>query len=782
MMRLQLGTGLSIRSTHAERKILEFASRELPMRAKRKWKASEFANAMREASVLMHEVRFSPSKASTEREGGFSVNRSFLFSSIVTILLLSAVELQAQWQQVNIGSAGKINAIASIGANVFAGTNAGIYRSPDSGASWTNVKSSFTLCLAGNVSKIFAGTSSGVIVSPDGGNSWAAPASGMSYYITALAVKDTNIFAGTYQNGVFRSTDNGASWTAVNNGLGAFQNQVTSLAVDGKLLFAGTAAGLCLSTDDGNSWSTLSAGNLSSLQFINCITASASTIFVGTPAGMLRSTDGDTTWEIINNGLNIGTSIFCITVDSSNLFLGTVYGVYRSSDIGGSWNAASSGLPTSPSQVYSLAASGSILFSGTNSGVFVSSDNGSSWAAANNGISGSRVSQSVLSGKGPDVFAVIDEGGVYTSLYISTDYGATWSANTGLESSFIETITVTDSAAFAATGDGIFESSDVGKTWHPINGGVMDTTYPVYLIQSGPNLIAATFQTWYTSSTQLKGLYLSSDGGASWQVAGTNLPPVLLTLAAIGPDGGVYVSTDHGVNWTIANDTLVGVADFASIAPDLFADRTQWTANPSDTFPSYQGGVFRSTDSGRTWTALTSGLPRNPLPGQLTVRGTDIFVNIWQDGFYFSRDDGNTWKEIAGSTNLSSLALSLFVNDSSIFVGTFGSGTWKLPLSTITSVKQPKAPAIPASFVLQQNYPNPFNPTTTIRYDIPERCHVLLDAYDVLGRKVETLVDAEKPPGHYQATFDASRFASGVYFYRLQVGSFTQVRKLIVVK
>ena len=717
------------------------------------------------------------------------MNKSFSFSSIVIILLLSAVELQAQWQQVNIGSAGKINAIASIGANVFAGTNAGIYRSPDGGASWTNVNSSFTLCLAGNVSNIFAGTSSGVIVSPDGGNSWAAPASGMSYYVTSLAVKDTNIFAGTYQNGVFRSTDNGASWTAVNNGLGAFQNQVTSLAVDGRLLFAGTAAGLCLSTDDGNSWSTLSAGNLSSLQFINCITASASTIFVGTPAGMLRSTDGDTTWEIINNGLNIGTSIFCITVDSSNLFLGTVYGVYRSSDIGGSWNAASSGLPTSPSQVYSLAASGSILFSGTNSGVFVSSDNGSSWAAANNGISGSRASHSLLSGKGPDVFAVIDEGGVYTSLYISTDYGATWSANTGLESSFIQTITVTDSAAFAATGDGIFESSDVGKTWHPINGGVMDTTYPVYLIQSGPNLIAATYQTQYTSSTQLKGLYLSSDGGASWQVAGSNLPPVLLTLAAIGPDvfagflhGGVYASTDHGVNWTIANDTLAGVWSFVSIGSNLLVDRPQWTAFPSDTFPSYQGGVFRSTDNGKSWTSIASDLPGLQYPGQLVVHGTDCFVGMVGFGFYFSGDNGTTWDVIAGSANLTSLSQSLYVNDSSIFVGTYGSGIWKLPLSTITSVKQPKPPAIPASFDLQQNYPNPFNPTTTIRYDIPERCHVLLDAYDVLGRKVETLVDAEKPPGHYQATFDASRFASGVYFYRLQVGSFTQVRKLIVVK
>lgn len=75
---------------------MEFASRELPMRAQRKRKAFEFANAIGEASVLMHEVHLSSSKASSEREGGFSGNRSFLFSYIVIILLLSAVELQTR--------------------------------------------------------------------------------------------------------------------------------------------------------------------------------------------------------------------------------------------------------------------------------------------------------------------------------------------------------------------------------------------------------------------------------------------------------------------------------------------------------------------------------------------------------------------------------------------------------------------------------------------------------------------------------------------------------------
>ena len=88
----------------------------------------------------------------------------------------------------------------------------------------------------------------------------------------------------------------------------------------------------------------------------------------------------------------------------------------------------------------------------------------------------------------------------------------------------------------------------------------------------------------------------------------------------------------------------------------------------------------------------------------------------------------------------------------------------------------------PKNFSISQNYPNPFNPTTTIRYDIPISMHVMLVVYDMLGRQVETLVNAVKSPGHYTVTMDASRLPSGMYFYRLAAGSFFDSKKLIVIK
>ncbi len=88
----------------------------------------------------------------------------------------------------------------------------------------------------------------------------------------------------------------------------------------------------------------------------------------------------------------------------------------------------------------------------------------------------------------------------------------------------------------------------------------------------------------------------------------------------------------------------------------------------------------------------------------------------------------------------------------------------------------------PTTFTLNQNYPNPFNPSTIISYYIPSGSHVTLTVYDILGRKVMTLVNEKQNPGGYEVTFNASDVASGVYFYRLQAGSFSQTRKLMVVK
>ncbi len=154
-------------------------------------------------------------------------------------------------------------------------------------------------------------------------------------------------------------------------------------------------------------------------------------------------------------------------------------------------------------------------------------------------------------------------------------------------------------------------------------------------------------------------------------------------------------------------------------------------------FAGTDSGAFSSSDGGRTWISENNGL-------------TDLYVN----SIILSP---NGYKYAATSS------------------GVFRSNQ---PLTDVKS----KNHGVLEKFTLYQNFPNPFNPTTAIGYDVPVRAHVTLVVYDILGRRVETLVDAERQPGHYEVTFDASALPSGVYLCMIQVESFSETKKLLYLK
>ncbi len=104
-----------------------------------------------------------------------------------------------------------------------------------------------------------------------------------------------------------------------------------------------------------------------------------------------------------------------------------------------------------------------------------------------------------------------------------------------------------------------------------------------------------------------------------------------------------------------------------------------------------------------------------------------------------------------------------------------------LPLSPTTGVQE-RSVARPKGYRLVQNYPNPFNPSTVIRFQLPVNSHVTLKVFDLLGREVATLVDGELAAGEHQVTFAPRDFATGLYFYRLTSGKFSQTRKVVLIK
>ena len=109
-------------------------------------------------------------------------------------------------------------------------------------------------------------------------------------------------------------------------------------------------------------------------------------------------------------------------------------------------------------------------------------------------------------------------------------------------------------------------------------------------------------------------------------------------------------------------------------------------------------------------------------------------------------------------------------------------GGYKTKVFFNNNIIPSKQQVIPSDFSLSQNYPNPFNPVTKINFAIQKQGLVTLKVYDMLGREVASLLNETKAAGHYTVEFDASKLSSGIYFYKLQTGSFTSIKKMVLVK
>ena len=202
-----------------------------------------------------------------------------------------------------------------------------------------------------------------------------------------------------------------AQWVQTNGPNGGM---ITSFAVSGRNLFAGTDGGVFLSTNNGTSWTAtgLTRAWVSALA-VSPNGAGGTNLFAGTyGGGVFLSTNNGTNWSAVNTGLTF-LHVHALAVSPNgaggrNLFAGTEGGVFLSTNNGTNWSAVNTGL-TDTSVVYALAVSGRNLFVGTDGGLFLSTNNGTSWTAT--GLTNRRVSALAVSGR--NLFAGTEGGGVW---------------------------------------------------------------------------------------------------------------------------------------------------------------------------------------------------------------------------------------------------------------------------------------------------------------------------------------------------------------------------------
>jgi hypothetical protein len=150
-------------------------------------------------------------------------------------------------------------------------------------------------------------------------------------------------------------------------------------------------------------------------------------------------------------------------------------------------------------------------------------------------------------------------------------------------------------------------------------------------------------------------------------------------------------------------------------------------------------------------------------------------------GVYLSSDNGTNLPAV--NYGLTSYSVStLIVDGTNLYAGTNSAWVWKRPLSDFPTAVTKELMDIPKDYTLFQNYPNPFNPNTVISYSLPLSSYVKLIVYNTLGQSIITLESGYKTAGNYSINFNASDLPSGIYFYKLEAGSFSQINKMMLIK
>ncbi len=404
--------------------------------------------------------------------------------------------------------------------------------------------------------------------------------------------------------------------------------------------------------------------------------------------------------------------------------------------------------------------------------------------------------------------------------------------------SFLRRITLSDPNTLWASGHNgtIIKSTDQGNTWTVLQ----TNTNNIIMNHSAVNNQLVFALTWELDNPPYgTKIIKTTNGGISWQSSSFPIEyEYLQSVHFFNKDTGIvagsrtYLTTNGGLNWfqvqrdsdLVANLPFLdikmfnknygfacgGFIDVAGVIWKTTNGGLNWKTNgisPDEIFDLvildslnilalsgdpefiYNLAYVKSTDGGETWNYTE-------LPMYAVSLGIDAkdMNNIWSAAgykFIYSTDGGNNW-QVKPTPDSASVYDLIFINSQK----GFACGEHGVLLKYVEDGSNVKNEDIVGNdFILYQNYPNPFNASTSIRYSIPtlqpstlfssqinSNQNVTLKVYDILGREVTTLVNENKSSGIYEIEFNGSELISGVYFYKLTVGNFSQTKKMFLIR
>jgi photosystem II stability/assembly factor-like uncharacterized protein len=717
-------------------------------------------------------------------------NSNLLAGSVSAKGLFRSTNAGEQWNTIE-GSAIINNSIRKIVIHpdgpdtIFVSTVLGMYVSRDNGLNWVlmippgNQNDDFRGLLVHprypNI--LFAGSAFGQrIKSIDGGRSWyEINTAGRTVGVDDICADPNNdsvlyFVSGSMRSGlgVWKTTDMGENWFSIQNNMDS-SGTGEAIVVDktnSNILYVtkssiDTLSNQCVykSVDAGSTWQGITPLALQgrSVKDICIWPFDHNIVFICSRyEGVFKSTDGGLSWTPKNNGLHIKT-VKTIEIDSisGTIFLGTYDdGIYKSTDEGENWLKISQGinlssfrdLTFSPSPEPDIYAIGKVCYK--------SADSGNTWSYFDAGIRPiQEVTKLEIDKFHPSniyvstIHALSGFSFNETGFVISTDTGAHWEyRGTGLPGNldyWDMAISYTDSGAgriFLASDSGLFYSDNLGQNWAVCQNGIPagEFYYRTTVALSNDSVIAVGS---YNCM-----IYISNDLGASWSAA-TVLP------------GSGYL---RSLTFDPTNENIIYVSN------------------------DYEG-LFKSTDRGLSWINVTNNIPSHEYLsiGGLAINPENpqnILVCSNPDGVFQSHDGGNSWETLNEGLDTSIMAgqLAFYTNDTSkIIFASANRSIWGM-YRTSGGVGEENS-MLPERFSLTC-YPNPFNQKTILQYYLNGNAAVYLDIFDIMGRKIQRIVNEEQASGFYRIDLSANNIPSGIYFARLQAGRDSKTIKVTVMK